>query len=47
MGEMCVAVCVSQSLGQLHTGAGVAGSCSYFGEVFVVALLGALKVVTH
>lgn len=39
---VCVCPCVSQTLGGTR-----AGSCSYFGEVFVVALLGALKVVTH
>lgn len=44
---VCVCPCVSYTLGQLHWRTN-AGSCSsYFGEVFVVALVGALKVVTH
>lgn len=44
---MCVSVCFSyrEPLELLHGGTNP-GSCSYFGEVFVVALLGALKVAT-
>lgn len=46
--SVCLSLCVRyrELLGYLHRGMN-AGSCSYFGEVFVVALLAALKVVLH